>query len=104
MKKSRPPPCAAPTSTRPRAAKPTRSSFICRSPHTSPNSSRPGQTRWPTRQPANDCGVYCVAITRARCLVTLTYPYSKHADVTAHLDALKVEYRVEVTGPHPEAS
>ncbi|WP_329359137.1 UvrD-helicase domain-containing protein [Streptomyces sp. NBC_01483] len=47
--------------------------------------------------------VYYVAITRARRLVTLTYPYSKHADVTAHLDALKVEYRVEVTGPHPEA-
>ena len=37
--------------------------------------------------------VYYVAITRARRLVSLTYPYSKHADVTAHLDAMKVEYQ-----------
>ncbi|MFF3350650.1 UvrD-helicase domain-containing protein [Streptomyces sp. NPDC002779] len=41
--------------------------------------------------------VYYVAITRARRLVTLTYPYSQHADVVAHLDTLKVDYRVEIT-------
>ncbi|MGW4874362.1 UvrD-helicase domain-containing protein [Streptomyces chartreusis] len=45
--------------------------------------------------------VYYVAITRARRLVTLTYPYSKHADIVAHLDALKVDHRVEITAPPP---
>ncbi|MFJ3861485.1 3'-5' exonuclease [Streptomyces sp. NPDC090085] len=47
--------------------------------------------------------VYYVAITRARRLVTLTYPYSKHAEVTAHLDVLKAEYQVELAGPPPES-
>ncbi|MEV5979690.1 UvrD-helicase domain-containing protein [Streptomyces sp. NPDC052114] len=41
---------------------------------------------------------YYVALTRARRLLALTYPYSKHQDVLAHLDAMEIEYRSE-TGP-----
>ncbi|MEU9438338.1 UvrD-helicase domain-containing protein [Streptomyces sp. NPDC048252] len=42
---------------------------------------------------------YYVAITRARRFVALTYPYSKHRDVTAHLEATKIEYRAETAHP-----
>ncbi|MFH9009009.1 UvrD-helicase domain-containing protein [Streptomyces afghaniensis] len=42
---------------------------------------------------------YYVAITRARCLVALTYPYSKHDDVMTHLDSMKIEYRAHMTHP-----
>ncbi|MGW3341215.1 UvrD-helicase domain-containing protein [Streptomyces sp. NPDC001009] len=42
---------------------------------------------------------YYVAITRARRLVALTYPYSKHQDVLEHLNAMKIEYRSETEPP-----
>lgn len=38
---------------------------------------------------------YYVAITRARRLVALTYPLSKHGDVLLHLDSLKIEYHTQ---------
>ncbi|WP_326569871.1 ATP-dependent helicase [Actinacidiphila glaucinigra] len=37
--------------------------------------------------------VYYVAITRARKLLTIAYPYSKHAEVSSHLDELKITYQ-----------
>lgn len=45
--------------------------------------------------------VYYVAITRARRLLALTYPYSKHSDITALLDAHRIEYQTETEPPAP---
>lgn len=47
---------------------------------------------------------YYVAITRARCLVALTYPMSKHDDVMLHLDSLKIEYRPQTANPAVSAA
>ncbi|MFF3735573.1 UvrD-helicase domain-containing protein [Streptomyces sp. NPDC002476] len=47
--------------------------------------------------------VYYVAITRARRLLALTYPYSKHSDVTALLDVHHIEYQTETEPPPPTA-
>lgn len=38
---------------------------------------------------------YYVAITRARHMVALTYPLSKHREVTTHLETMKIDYREE---------
>ncbi|MGA5082819.1 MULTISPECIES: hypothetical protein [unclassified Streptomyces] len=38
---------------------------------------------------------YYVAITRARRMVALTYPLSKHREVTTHLETMKIDYREE---------
>jgi superfamily I DNA/RNA helicase len=45
--------------------------------------------------------VYYVAITRARRLLALTYPCSKHGDITALLDAHRIEYPTETAPPAP---
>ncbi|MEU2415957.1 UvrD-helicase domain-containing protein [Streptomyces sp. NPDC013099] len=42
---------------------------------------------------------YYVAITRAQRLLSLAYPYSKHADITQLLQSNKIEYQVETTLP-----
>jgi hypothetical protein len=38
---------------------------------------------------------YYVAITRARRLVALAYPFSKHQEVITHLETMKIDYRAE---------
>lgn len=43
--------------------------------------------------------VYYVAITRTRRLLALTYPYSKHSDVTALLDEHRIEYQSRTAPP-----
>ncbi|MET7685758.1 UvrD-helicase domain-containing protein [Streptomyces sp. NPDC005423] len=40
---------------------------------------------------------YYVAITRARRLVALAYPFSKHREVMTHLEAMKIDYQAETT-------
>ncbi|MYW16991.1 UvrD-helicase domain-containing protein [Streptomyces sp. SID2955] len=45
--------------------------------------------------------VYYVAITRARQLLALTYPCSKHGDITALLDAHHIEHQTETASPAP---
>ncbi|MFI0777295.1 UvrD-helicase domain-containing protein [Streptomyces sp. NPDC021212] len=42
---------------------------------------------------------YYVAITRARRLVALTYPYTKHDDVMTHLETTKTDYRAATARP-----
>ncbi|MFB7360299.1 UvrD-helicase domain-containing protein [Streptomyces gardneri] len=42
---------------------------------------------------------YYVAFTRAQRLLSLTYPYSKHADITRLLQTNKIEYQLETTLP-----
>ncbi|MEV5880199.1 hypothetical protein AB0L75_39565 [Streptomyces sp. NPDC052101] len=44
-----------------------------------------------------------VAITRARQLLALTYPYSKHGNITALLDAHHIEYQTQTAPPPPAA-
>ncbi|MFD3609853.1 hypothetical protein ACFWXA_17575 [Streptomyces atroolivaceus] len=42
---------------------------------------------------------YYVAFTRAQRLLSLAYPYSKHADITRLLQTNKIEYQLETTLP-----
>ncbi|MGW6202539.1 MULTISPECIES: UvrD-helicase domain-containing protein [unclassified Streptomyces] len=42
---------------------------------------------------------YYVAFTRAQRLLSLTYPYSKHADITRLLQSNRIEYQMETTLP-----
>ncbi|MET9062453.1 DEAD/DEAH box helicase [Streptomyces antibioticus] len=48
--------------------------------------------------------VYYVAITRARRLLALTYPYSKHGDITALLDTHHIEYQMATMLPERRTS